>query len=227
MEITNGYFCNDIIMTEPEVFEYDPIEEKWNVGSHAIGLILALVGTAFILMKAIVSGDIWKITSGVVFSASMVMLYLASTLYHYSSNDKARNYLRIFDHASIYFLIAGTYTPFTLVTLQGNLGWVLFGVTWTMAMGGVVLKLFYTGRYNILSTIMYVVMGWNIVFAITPLMETLTMPGFYWLLAGGIIYSVGAVFFMFDKIKYTHAIFHLFVLAGTICHFFAVYVYVL
>lgn len=213
-------------MVKTKVFEYDPLEEKWNIGSHAFGLVLAIIGSVFLLNKAIHSADMWQIIGSVVFSVAMMMLYLASTLYHFSSNTKARQYLRIFDHASIYFLIAGTYTPFTLVTLHGTLGWVLFGVTWTMAIGGVVLKLFYTGRYNILSTVMYVVMGWNIVFAIGPLMEKLTMPGFYWLLAGGLIYSVGAVFFMFDKVKYTHAIFHLFVLAGTICHFFAVYLYV-
>jgi hemolysin III len=214
-------------MRKSEVFEYDPLEEKWNIGSHAFGLLLTIVGSVFLLTKAIASNDVWQMVSGVIFSAAMVMLYSASTLYHFSSSEKARTYLRIFDHASIYVLIAGTYTPFTLVTLHGTLGWILFGVTWGLAIGGIVLKLFFTGRFNIVSTIMYVVMGWNIVFAIVPLMEKLSMPGFYWLLAGGIIYSIGAVFFLFDKIKYTHAIFHFFVLAGTICHFLAVYFYVL
>ena len=214
-------------MTKQEVFTYDSAEEKWNVGSHALGLVLSVIGAVFLLVKAISSQNIYAIISSVVFSVAMILLYLASTLYHYSSKEKTRQYLRIFDHASIYLLIAGTYTPFTLVTLHGTVGWVIFGITWTMAIGGVILKLFFTGKYNILSTLMYVVMGWNIVFAIVPLIENLTLPGFYWLLAGGIFYSVGAVFFMFDKIKYTHAIFHLFVLAGTICHFFAVYLYVL
>lgn len=214
-------------MAKSEIFEYDPVEEKWNIGSHAFGLLLTLLGSILLMIKAVESTDIWQIISAVVFSIAMTLLYLASTLYHYSSSQKTRQYLRIFDHASIYLLIAGTYTPFTLVTLHGTWGWILFGVTWMMAIGGIILKLFYTGRYNLLSTIMYAVMGWNIVFAIFPLMAQLTMPGFYWLLAGGIMYSVGAVFFMFDTIKYTHAIFHLFVLAGTICHFFAVYFYVL
>ncbi len=214
-------------MTKSEVFEYDPLEEKWNVGSHAFGLFLSVVGSVFLLTKAIGSGQKWSVISAVVFSGSMMLLYLASTLYHYSSHEKTRTYLRILDHASIYLLIAGTYTPFTLVTLHGPLGWILFGVTWTLAIGGIILKLFYTGRYNLLSTIMYVVMGWNIVFAIVPLMENLTMAGFYWLLVGGIIYSIGAVFFIFDKVKYMHAIFHLLVLAGTMCHFMAVYFYVL
>lgn len=214
-------------MEKSKIFEYDPLEEKWNIGSHAFGLLLTLFGTVLLMIKAIESADIWQIISAAVFSIAMMLLYLASTLYHYSSSQKTRQYLRIFDHASIYLLIAGTYTPFTLVTLHGTLGWVLFGVTWIMAIGGIILKLFYTGQYNLLSTIMYVVMGWNIVFAIFPLMDQLTMTGFYWLLTGGIMYSIGAVFFMFDTIKYTHAIFHFFVLAGTICHFLAVYLYVL
>ena len=214
-------------MNETNLFEYDPLEEKLNIWTHAFGLALAIVGSAFLLSKAIESANFWQIVSSIVFSVAMMILYLASTLYHASSKEITRKYLQVFDHASIYLLIAGTYTPFTLVTLHGPVGWLVFSVTWVMAISGIVLKLFYTGKFNLLSTIMYVIMGWNIVFAIVPLIEGLTIEGFYWLLAGGIIYSLGAVFFMFDKIKYTHAIFHLFVLLGTVCHFLAVYLYVL
>ncbi|MGB0391784.1 MAG: PAQR family membrane homeostasis protein TrhA [Salibacteraceae bacterium] len=214
-------------MNKENTFNYHPREELINVWSHAIGFVLAVVGSVFLLNKALGSENIWGVISSIVFSVSMMMLYLASSSYHFSSKESTRRYLRVFDHASIYLLIAGTYTPFTLVSLHGKIGCTLFGITWLMAVCGVILKLFYTGKYNILSTVMYVIMGWNIVFAIEPLIVAISLQGFYWLLAGGIIYSVGAVLFMFDKIRYTHAIFHLFVLAGTICHFFAVYLYVL
>lgn len=207
--------------------EYHPFEEKLNIVSHGIGLILSIFGTVLLLQKAFLLHTIWAIVGSLVFGLSMITLYTASTLYHRATKESTRRKLRVFDHASIYVLIAGTYTPFTLVTLHGTIGWLLFGITWSMAIGGIILKIFYTGRYNLLSTIMYVVMGWNIVFAIFPLIEKLGATGFYWLLGGGIIYSLGAVFYMFDKIKYTHAIFHLFVLLGTACHFVAVYFYVL
>ena len=129
----------------------------------------------------------------------------------------------MFDQASIYVLIAGTYTPFTLISLPSNLGWIMFSVIWGLAIIGIILKLFYTGRFNLISTLMYLIMGWNIVFVIVPLIDSIGMDGFWWLLAGGIIYSLGAVFYLFDTIKYMHAIFHLFVLMGSFCHFIAVY----
>jgi len=209
-----------------EGFEYDPLEEKLNVISHAIGLVLAVVGTVFLLMKSFAMGDTMAVIGSLVFGLSMITLYAASTLYHKSSSSK-REYLRVFDHASIYLLIAGTYTPFTLVSLNGQVGWILFGVTWSFAIAGVILKLFYTGRYNLVSTLMYAIMGWLIVFAIMPLIDSIGLNGFLWLLAGGIIYSLGAVFYLFDKIRFMHSVFHLFVLMGTICHFIAVYYYVL
>ena len=209
-----------------EGFEYDPLEEKLNVISHAIGLVLAVVGTVFLLMKSFALGNTMAVIGSLVFGLSMITLYAASTLYHKSSSSK-REYLRVFDHASIYLLIAGTYTPFTLVSLHGQVGWILFGVTWSFAIAGVILKLFYTGRYNLISTLMYAIMGWLIVFAIMPLIDSIGLNGFLWLLAGGIIYSLGAVFYLFDKIRFMHSVFHLFVLMGTICHFIAVYYYVL
>ncbi len=207
--------------------EYDLLEEKLNIYSHGFGFIAAVFATGFLIYKSIHLDNILAIFSAVVFGVSMITLYAASSLYHSSKNPVIRKRLQVFDHASIYILIAGTYTPFSLVTLHGTIGWVIFGITWSMAIAGVILKLFYTGRFNLLSTIMYVIMGWNIVFAFKPLIESLTIPGFLWLLIGGIIYSVGAVFYMLDKVKYTHAIFHVFVLAGTICHFISIYYFVL
>jgi hemolysin III len=209
------------------VVRYDPKEERLNIITHGFGLGLSIIGAAMLVFKAVYLGSVSAIISSVVFGLSMIVLYAASTLYHSASDLLYRNRLQVFDHASIYFLIAGTYTPFTLITLEGTTGWVLFGVTWSLAIGGIILKLFYTGRYNLISTIMYVIMGWNIVFAISPLIDSLGMTGFFWLLAGGISYSLGAVLYLFENIKYTHAIFHLFVLAGTACHFIAIYAFVL
>ena len=209
-----------------EGFEYDPLEEKLNVVSHAVGLVLAVIGTVLLLVKSVALNNYLAVIGSLVFGLSMITLYAASTVYHQSSSSK-RAYLRVFDHASIYFLIAGTYTPFTLISLHGEVGWVLFGVTWSMAISGMILKIFYTGRYNVISTIMYVVMGWSVVFAISPLIDSIGLTGFVWLLAGGVVYSLGAVFYLFDKIRFMHALFHLFVLIGTICHFISVYYFVL
>ena len=157
----------------------------------------------------------------------MVVLYAASTFYHWSTTPTVRYKLQVFDHASIYFLIAGTYTPFALLTLQGTLGWIIFGIVWSFALTGVILKIFFTGRFNLLSTIMYIVMGWIVIPVVFPLIDSLTLEGFWWLLAGGISYTIGAVVFMFDNLKFNHFIFHVFVLLGSIAHFVAVYWFVL
>lgn len=213
--------------TEPSPGYYPPYEEKLNVISHGFGFVLSILGLVLLILRAADFGDSLLLVSFSIFGASMILLYAASTFYHSATNKKLRYRLNILDHASIYILIAGTYTPFALVTIQGVAGWSIFGVVWTMALIGVILKLFYTGRYNTLSTVMYVVMGWIIVFAIKPLIENLDFAGLLWLFAGGISYTLGAVIFSFDRIKYNHAIFHLFVLAGTFFHFIAIYFYVL
>jgi hemolysin III len=213
--------------TEPSPGYYPPYEEKLNVISHGFGFVLSILGLVLLIHRAADFGDSLLLVSFSIFGASMILLYAASTFYHSATNRKLRYKLNILDHASIYILIAGTYTPFALVTIQGVAGWSIFGVVWTLALIGVILKLFYTGRYHTLSTVMYVVMGWIIVFAIKPLFENLDFAGFLWLFAGGISYTVGAIIFSLDKVKYNHAIFHLFVLAGTFCHFLAIYFYVL
>ena len=206
---------------------YSSTEERINIGSHAVGFVLSIVALVLLVRYASIYGNAWHIVSFSVFGVSLMVLYAASTVYHSAKNPQFRRKMRVVDHASIYILIAGTYTPFTLVTLNGVTGWVLFGVTWGMAVTGIILKLFYTGRYDSISTLMYVFMGWIIVFAIEPLINNLSSDGLFWLIAGGMAYTTGAILYSIKKIKFNHAIFHLFVLIGSVCHFISVYFYVL
>lgn len=206
---------------------YSPLEEKTNIVSHAIGLGLSIMALLLMLLRASGSGNVLHIISAGIFGLSLIALYAASTFYHSAKDPKKRARLRINDHATIYILIAGTYTPFTLVTLSGWVGWTIFGISWGMAISGVILKLFFTGRYNVLSTLMYVLMGWIIIFAIKPLLNNLAGDGLFWLVAGGVAYTTGAVIYSIKKISFNHAIFHLFVLLGSFCHFVSVYFYVL
>ena len=206
---------------------YSPSEEKANIISHAAGLVLSIVALALLVVRASLYGNAWHIVSVAIFGASLISLYAASTFYHSAKDPKIRNRWRIFDHATIYVLIAGTYTPFTLVTLNGPVGWTIFAASWAMAVTGITLKLFFTGRFNVLSTLMYVFMGWIIVFAISPLIANLSPGGLFWLIAGGIAYTTGAILYSIKKIPFNHAIFHLFVLLGSFCHFMSVCFYVL
>jgi hemolysin III len=210
-----------------EIEYYSPIEEKINILSHATGFILSIVAFVLLVMHASLHGDVWQIVSFSIFGASLIILYGASTLYHIAKKPVLRNKLNIIDHASIYILIAGTYTPFTLVTLKGTIGWVIFGISWGLALTGIILKLFFTGKYDLISTIMYVFMGWVIVFAIKPLIDHLPFEGLLWLFAGGISYTIGAILYSINKIKFNHAIFHILVLIGSFCHFVSVFFYVL
>lgn len=205
---------------------YEPLEEKLNVYSHGLGLLLSIAALVLLVVKASIDGSVWRILSFSIFGVSLIVLYAASTFFHNAKRPKLRKRLNIFDHASIYVLIAGSYTPFTLVTLHGTLGWVLFGITWGIALTGIILKLFYTGKYEKASTIAYVLMGWMIVFAIKPLIANLTSEGLLWLIWGGVSYTVGAILYSVNKLKFNHIIFHIFVLVGSFCHFVAVYFYV-
>lgn len=207
--------------------KYPPGEERFNVISHAFGFVLSIIGLILLILKAVDWGEAKTLVSFSIFGGSMILLYAASTFYHSAKNIRWRYRLNILDHASIYILIAGTYTPFALVTLDGAVGWTIFGVVWALALIGVVLKLFYTGKYNRLSTIMYVAMGWLIIFAMKPLVENLSSTGLMLLIGGGLSYTIGAVFFLMEKLKFNHGIFHIFVLGGTFCHFLAIYFYVL
>lgn len=215
-------------MTEIEGTKfYSPVEEQINIFSHATGLVLSLVALVLMLIHASLHGSAWHVVSFGIFGASLIALYAASTFYHSAKRPALRNKLRIVDHATIYILIAGTYTPFALVTLSGSTGWVIFGVSWGLALSGITLKLFFTGKYNLLSTLMYVFMGWVIVFALKPLINNLAPEGVFWLFAGGLAYTLGAVIYSIKKIPFNHAIFHTFVLIGSASHFVSVYFYVL
>lgn len=206
---------------------YSPAEEKLNIISHAVGFVLSIVGFISLISISYSYGNFKDIVSSIIFGTSLMILFASSTIYHSSTKPELRIRLRILDHASIYILIAGTYTPFALITLHGTVGWTIFGISWGLALIGIILKIFFTGRFRILSTIMYVLMGWIIIFAIKPLMNGLSAEGLYWLFSGGIFYTVGAVLYAIKGIKFNHAIFHIFVLFGAYCHFTAVYFYVL
>lgn len=206
---------------------YSPLEEKFNILTHGLGFLLAIPATILIILKASLHGDVWQIVSVSIYGATLLILYLASTLYHAAKDEKRRFRLKIFDHTSIYLLIAGTYTPFVLVTLRGAWGWSLFGVIWSAAIGGTIFKLYFTGRFEKISTIAYVMMGLVVLLAIKPLLERLPLPGLYLLIVGGICYIIGAVFYMQKKMKFQHPIFHLWVLAGSFFHFWAIYQFVI
>lgn len=206
---------------------YTKREEMLNVLTHGFGFLLSVVALVVLVFYASLNGDVWDIVSMAIYGSSLVILYFSSTAFHLIQNQKTRNRLNVLDHASIFLLIAGTYTPFVLVTLRGPWGWSIFGVVWGLAIAGIILKFFFTGRFNLLSTILYVAMGWVIVIAIKPLYEALPLEGLLWLFGGGLFYTFGSIFFLINKIPYNHAIFHVFVLAGSVCHFIAVFFYVL
>ena len=212
---------------DPRLKFYAPAEERINIGSHAFGLLLSIAGFAALVSRALAYGNSLQLLSACVYATSMVALYAASTAYHSSRDPAVRARLRTVDHAAIYLLIAGTYTPFALVTLQGAVGWAIFGITWGMGLTGIVLKLFFTGRYNLVSTLMYVFMGWLIVFFIQPLTAVFPTAGLAWLLAGGVAYTLGAIIYSIHRIPFGHACFHVLVVVGSICHFYTVYRYVI
>ena len=206
---------------------YPPAEERINIISHVLGLLFSAVGVVFLLVKAAALDSTVYIVSAAVFGFSLVTLYTASSIYHSETDPTRRKALRTLDHAAIYVLIAGTYTPFTLITLEGPLGWAIFGLAWGMALTGITLKLLFTGRFERLSTSMYVFMGWMMVFAIKPLIENFAPDGMAWLIAGGICYTIGALLYSIKKMPFGHAAFHILVLLGSACHFVAVYFFVL
>lgn len=208
--------------------------ETWKLGeaiansvTHGIGALLSVAGLVTLIFLAAMRGGAREIVSVVVYGTTLCLLYLCSTLYHAIPAPRARRILRFLDHASIYLLIAGSYTPFTLLVLRGAWGWTLFGLVWGIAVMGVVFKLFATGRFGVLSGCLYIAMGWLVVIAIKPLLAALPLYGFLWLMAGGLFYTGGMAFYAKDRIPYFHMIWHLFVLAGSLCHFVAVLRYVM
>ena len=205
---------------------YSDKEELLNTISHGIGLILSVPALILLIVYANIEGNIWHIVSFSIYGCSLILLYLASTLYHAAKKPELKQKLNIFDHSAIYVLIAGTYTPFALVTLNGFWGWLIFGIVWSIALIGLVLKLFYIGKYRKLSTLAYVLMGWVVIIAIKPLIDNLSTEGLFWLFIGGVFYTVGAILYLIKKLPYNHAIFHIFVLLGSLSHFFSVFYYV-
>jgi len=198
-------------------------EEFANSISHGFGLIAAVVATPFLIRHAVRHGDAWFVVGASIFATTMVLLYLASTLYHALPVGRAKRVFRVIEHSAIFLLIAGTYTPFTLGVLRGAWGWTLFGLVWSIALAGLMLKALNRMSHPILSTGLYLLMGWLIVIAAHPLSERVPTSGLLWLVAGGLAYTAGVVFFAFDsRLRYGHFIWHLFVMAGTACHYFAV-----
>lgn len=210
-------------MSEKLNHRYSDSEEQLNVWSHGLGLITSLIAVPFLILKAFSYSDFWDISSFIIYGCSLVILYAASTFYHAAKNPKTRRKLNIFDHAAIYALIAGSYTPFCLVALDSNLGWYMFIAVWVFALTGIILKLFFTGRFDKISTAMYLLMGWQVIIFIKPLMQSLSAEGFQFLIAGGVFYSIGAILYSIKKMPYNHATFHVFVLLGSISHFIAIY----
>lgn len=202
-------------------------EETANFVTHLFGLGLSIVGVSFLIDQALARGNPLQVGSLSVFGCSLVTLYLVSTLYHTFQSPNLKALFQVLDHISIYILIAGSYTPFTLVNLRGGFGWTLFTVVWGLAVAGIVFKILYRGRHTILSTLTYLGMGWLAVVALQPLLATIPLGGIIWLAAGGMSYTVGVVFFAWEKLAYNHAIWHIFVLLGSLCHYFAAFFYVL
>lgn len=197
-------------------------EEIANAITHGLGALMAIAAFIILTVFSALKGNTWHVVSFSIFGATLVTLYLASTLYHSLSNEKVKVLFRKFDHMSIYLLIAGTYTPFCLTVLNNWIGWTLFGIVWGCALLGIVLKAFFTGKKEQLSTLLYVLMGWVALIAIKPLFDSVTLTTFILLMTGGVFYTAGTYFFVKDRIKYFHSIWHLFVLAGSTFHFFAV-----
>ena len=202
-----------------------PFEEKLNALTHGIGAVFGIVVLVLLIVFETKKTE-FSLFSVIVYGLSIIILFTASTLYHIITDEKKKHYFRIVDHVSIYLLIAGTYTPVLLITLEQSLGWTLFFTVWGIATFGVVLKLFFTGRFNTFSTLLYLVMGWLIVFDFRNLSNIMDPNGIVLLMTGGLLYTVGIVFYAIEKIPYNHVIWHLFVLGGAICHFFMVLLYV-
>lgn len=201
---------------------YSRGEEIANSLTHGVGVLLSIAGLAVLVTLTALRADAWAVTAGAIFGASMVLLYASSTLYHSLRAPRLKHVVRVVDHVAIFYLIAGTYTPFMLVNLRGPWGWSLFGVVWALAVAGTALKIFFTGRFRVLSTLVYLFMGWLVIVAIKPLMEALPRGSLVMLISGGLAYSLGTVFYLWKRLPYHHAVWHMFVLAGSVCHFFAV-----
>jgi hemolysin III len=197
-------------------------EELVNSITHGVGLVLSIAGFAVLLTLAIMHGSALRIVSCAIYGSTLICVYAASTLYHGIASPRFKHALKIFDHCAIYLLIAGTYTPFLLVNLGGGWGWSLLGVIWGLAMAGILLKFWFVDHFKIFSTAVYLAMGWLAIVAAKPLLQHVSTQGIVWLVAGGLMYTIGVAFFAAPRLRHGHAIWHVFVMAGSICHYVAV-----
>ncbi len=203
------------------------LNEMANSITHGIGALLAVAGLVLLVVFSAIYGNAWHVVSVSIYGSTLVLLYIASTLYHSIQAPNAKRILRIIDHSAIYLLIAGTYTPFTLVTLQGVRGWIMFGVIWGLALLGILYKVFFINKLVVISTLFYLLMGWLIIFSIRDLYLSLPLNGLIFLGAGGLSYTLGMLFYAGRDRLFMHAIWHLFVLGGSVCHFFSIFLYVI
>jgi hemolysin III len=210
-----------------EAQSYSPGEEIANAVTHSLGVALSIAALVLLVAFAGPTADPFRVASSIIFGSSLVILYLASTLYHGLTSMKAKGVFKLFDHAGIYLLIAGSYTPFTLVTLRGPVGWTLFGIVWVLAIVGIVTEVFWRDRPRWISALVFVGMGWMVIFAVKPLAAALPPGGLRLLVAGGLSYTVGTIFYLLKSIPFMHAFWHLWVMGGSVCHVLAVLLYVL
>jgi len=201
-------------------------EEIANSITHGVGVIFGIVALTLLLVYSVRSGDVWKVASSIIYGVTLILLYTASTLYHAFPWPRVKHVFKILDHAGIYLLIAGTYTPFTLVTLRDDGGWAMFAIIWSLAVAGVALEAFWVYRPKWLSSAVYLGLGWLVVFMIRPLVASIEPAGVWLLVAGGLAYTLGVIFYVMKRVPYTHAIWHGFVLAGSVCHFLSVVLFV-
>lgn len=210
-----------------KTYNFTRREELIHAVTHGIGAFLSVAGLVLLIVFAAIDGGPWEIISGFIFGSTMLLMYLASTIVHSLPKGKWKDIFQIFDHASIYLFIAGSYTPFLLVHLRGNTGWTFFAIIWGIALIGIVFKVFFVKKFITLSTLFYIFMGWLIIFVWEPLTNTMHGNGLILLVIGGLFYTVGAIFFMWRSFPYHHAVWHLFVIAGSAFHFFAIFYYVI
>jgi hemolysin III len=214
------------LILDQNINNFSIIEEIWHAITHGVGLLLGIAGLVVLVVVAYLHKDATAITASAIYGSTLIIMYGSSTLYHSVKNHKLKKLFQTFDHASIYFLIAGSYTPITLVTLGGGWGWSIFGVNWGIAVFGIALKFLYPRRFETLSLFLYVIMGWMIVIAADPILHQMATGGLWLLLAGGLFYSFGVLFYVRDDKPYYHTIWHIFVLVGSICHFFMTLLYI-
>lgn len=211
----------------PKPPEYTLGEELFNSISHGIGVLLSIAALVLLIVFASINGSGYSLAAGIVYGLSLLILYTMSMVYHIVQSEKGKAIMRIFDHCSIFILIAGTYTPYLLITLDKPLGWTMFGIIWAMAVIGIILNSVNLEKFKVFSLICYIIMGWAVIFTIKPIINAVPPMGVFLLVLGGVIYTVGVIFYIIKKYRYMHSIWHLFVLGGSVCHYLSILLYVL